>query len=246
MLLDFFRSYPYFLWSLVLMAACLAALPFCQANLRRTMVMSGLLMLPFAFTSLLIEPGYWLPHRLCCFLTGPEDFIIAFATGGLSWIMASWPLRRRLRVEVLGWRILGRYVVGTLAGLSVGGVFRLFGVGPLAAMVLAFSIFGVAIFWLGGRLWQVALSGFVGFTALYFAVVKVVFLLCPEFIHQWNEPNLWGPRIWGVPIDEITGAAGFAAAWPLFMAYLFCVRIGRDGEGDPTPQSRVRICADGA
>lgn len=189
------------------------------------MCLSGLLMLPFAYTSVLIEPTYWLPVRLAVFLTGPEDFIIAFACGGTSLLISIWFLQDRLIFTLDPARMARRYIIGTFSGLTIGGLFRLLGIGPLAAMVMAFVCFGLVVFWLGRRLWQVALAGLIGFTCLYFGVVKTMFILYPDFIQQWNTPNLWGPQIFGVPLDELTGAAGYAAAWPLFIAYVFDARL---------------------
>jgi len=60
---------------------------------------------------------------------------------------------------------------------------------------------------------------------VYWAVLKLWHLLVPSFGAQWNSEALWGPTVFGVPLDEVAWAAAFGLAWPLFAAYLFHARL---------------------
>jgi len=126
-----------------------------------------------------------------------------------------------------------RYLLGTLGGLSIGGICRLCGVSPMTTIVLSSVLLALGISWLGGGHWPLGVAGLGGFTILYFAVLKAVFTLDPGAANQWNTAVLWGPRVLGVPLDEIAGAAAFGFAWPVFAAYLFDARLDGHTTVDP-------------
>ena len=65
----------------------------------------------------------------------------------------------------------------------------------------------------------------ISFIIFYFIFIKVGLMVFPEFLQQWTAKNLWGPDVWGIPLDEIAWAAGFGAVWPLIIAYLFNARL---------------------
>ena len=54
-----------------------------------------------------------------------------------------------------------------------------------------------------------------------------VFLLWPGFITQWNPEGIWGAVVLGLPRGEIAWAFAFGAFWPVFVGYVFDVRIER-------------------
>jgi len=118
-----------------------------------------------------------------------------------------------------------RYLLGTVGGLAIAVTGRLSGASSLTATVITFVLFGLSMLRLGGGLWQLGVAGLGGFTAIYFALTKVLFILSPGYINQWNAAGLWGPRVVGVPLDEIAAAAAFGLAWPLFAAYIFDTRL---------------------
>jgi hypothetical protein len=189
------------------------------------MILSGLLMGPFSLHTLLLEPQYWHPTRVAIFPIGPEDILIAFASGGSVWLISTWLVRENLAVNLNPPRMARRYLMGTLGGAAIGVICWICGASPLTATVITFPLFGLSMLWLGGRLWQLAVAGLGGFTAIYFALIKVLFMLSPGFVNAWNVAGLWGPRVLGVPLDEIVAAAGFGMAWPLFAAHLFDARL---------------------
>jgi len=219
------RTYPYLVGSLIMLAVFLLGLRVCPRQQRWPMILSGLLMAPFSLPLMWIEPEYWHPTRVALFPIGPEDILFTFACGGVVWLISIWLVRDRFAVNLNPARMARRYLLGTLGGLAMGGVCRLYGAGPMTAIVLSSALFALPIFWLGGRLWQLAVAGLSGFTILYFAGLKAVFMLSPGSVSQWNAAGLWGPQVLGVPLDEIAGAAAFGLAWPLFAAYLFDARL---------------------
>jgi len=218
-------AHPYLVGSLIMLAVFLLGLKVCPRQQRWPMILSGLLMAPFSLPLLWFEPEYWHPTRVALFPIGPEDILFTFACGGVVWLISIWPVRDRFAVNLNPGRMARRYLLGTLGGLAMGGVCRLCGAGPMTAIVLSSALLALCIFWLGGRLWQLAVAGLSGFTILYFAGLKALFMLSPGSVNQWNAAGLWGPQVLGVPLDEIAGAAVFGIAWPLLAAYLFDARL---------------------
>jgi hypothetical protein len=54
--------------------------------------------------------------------------------------------------------------------------------------------------------------------------VVVLSTALPVLQLHWNPHNLWGPRLFGVPVEEVAWALAYGAVWPLFMAYVFDAR----------------------
>jgi hypothetical protein len=226
LMIDFFRTYSYLAASLIYLSILIVIL-FCLP--RRTwesILFNGFMMIPFSFSSLFLEPQYWDPKRIAvCFGIGLEDIVFTFACGGLAWITATWFVQDRLVIAAKPVTMVCRFVFGTMVGMALGSLLRIMGAGPMTAIVLSFVIFTPAVFWLGGKLWPLPVAGLLGFPLIYFAIMEASFLLFPDFVNQWNPAVLWGPKVWGVPIDEIISAAAFGIAWPVFAAYILDARI---------------------
>jgi hypothetical protein len=104
----------------------------------------------------------------------------------------------------------------------------------MTATILAFTVLTVVILWRRRDLWPLAVTGALGYTLVYVAVLKLWYELVPGFGAQWNAVALWGPMVFGVPLDEVAWAAAFGLAWPTFAAYLFDARLR------PAPSSPAR------
>src|SRR5690348_10621592 len=87
--MNFIVTYPYFTNATIMLAVCLAAMAIFRHQ-RRIALESALLTLPWGIWGVALVPEYWTP-RLIIHIgkLGPEDFIWAFATGGLAWICAA-------------------------------------------------------------------------------------------------------------------------------------------------------------
>jgi len=100
------ETHPYLLWSLVLLALLATALALCPKRLRWSALLSGLLALPFAVTFAWEAQPYWSPARVWPTYVSLEDFIFSFASAGLTWLVATWPLHRRVRLHIRARRLL--------------------------------------------------------------------------------------------------------------------------------------------
>ena len=99
--------------------------------------------------------------------------------------------------------------------------------------MVSFSLLTAVILWRRRELWPLTLAGAAGYVLVYVAVLKLWHVVVPSFGAQWNREALWGPAVFGVPLDEVAWAAAFGLAWPLFAAYLFDARV------EPVSSSRA-------
>jgi hypothetical protein len=192
---------------------------------RQPMLLSGLLLSPYAFSEVFYVPDYWNPQRVASFWASPEDLIFLFASGGVVWLLATWPVRRRLTLPVRSAQLCKRYVVCGVANVLLQLACLFFGWGALTSHVMGILGVGVALLWLCAELWPLAVAGAFGYALVYPALLGLAFVLWPEFRLQWNTANLWGPTLVGIPLEEAIWAASVGAVWPLSMGYVFAVRI---------------------
>jgi hypothetical protein len=221
----FTHAYPYLLLSLTWFGVFVVALAFAPRRLRSVTLLSAALAAPFALTSPLVVPSYWNPSRVAVLLAGPEDVLFACASAGIASLASVRLLRRRIRFWPRTERIWWRYLAGACCGLAIGDSSWRLGATPMTATVMAFGVVAAVLLWLRPELWRLAVSGVPGFALAYFAVLKLWYQLVPSFAAQWNPRGLWGPIVFGVPLDEVVWAAAFGLAWPVFAAYLFDARL---------------------
>jgi hypothetical protein len=139
--------------------------------------------------------------------------------------MAAWPLRDRITFSPALWPSLKRYITCSVVGLAAGAVLFQCPVRPMTYTILPILAVGLMVLWIRRDLWRLAAAGAVGFTVLYAGLLRGAFAVLPGFFDQWNAANLWGPRVAGLPVDEIAWAAACGAVWPLMMAYVMGVRL---------------------
>lgn len=232
-------SYPYLAGSLVLAGLAGTGL-LAWPRERRAMLLSGLLSAPSALFALAFVPEYWNPRQVARFLTGPEDVIFSFANGALAWLLAVGLSRRELAIRPAPRRALPRYAGCTALYFAVSLPGWALGFPVMTASLT--GVLGLAVF-LGRRdpaRAPVAAAGALGFAALYTTLFGAVLVRWPDFLLQWNAASLWGPRLLGVPLDEIAWALAYGAAWPLVMAYVLdatptvASAAGPPGEGAET------------
>ena len=220
-MIQFVHTYPYLMLSLTMFGIFMIGLGVCPRQFRPTMILSGALAAPFALTSALVVPEYWNPARVAVFLAGPEDIVFTFASASIAWLASVWLLRHRITLLPRPRRMIWRYIGGAVGGLVVGGIGCRLGGSPNTATVAAFSALTLIILWRRRWFWSLAFAGSLGYAILYVSVLKIWYVLVPDFVAQWNSRALWGPVIFGLPLDEIIWAAAFGAAWPVFAMYLF-------------------------
>ena len=219
-----FNSYLYLGLSLCLFILGLTFFLFFPKQ-RRTMLVSAALASPYAFLSLLFVPEYWEPVRIANLTPCLEDILFSFASGALAWPIAMLPIRNRIVLDFHITRVLRRYIVTTLSGLCLLVLCRTCGLDIMTSANLSMAILGILLLLQRVELWPIPITGAIGFGILYALLIGCIFAIWPDFLLQWNTVNLWGIRIVGVPLGEITWSLGYGAVWPLMMAYMFDVKV---------------------
>lgn len=231
------ESTPYLGWALLLltMAAWLVLLN--RRECRRTLL-AGALAAPFGLFAFLYVPEYWSPPYVFGAGPGLEDLLFAFANGAMGWALVAHMYREHTpdgrRLGVLPGRLLG-VSVASLA-LQVGLVAC--GLTQMHATLLTLAVAGTALGVKGRQHWRMLLVGAVAHGTLYAAALVAALRLWPELAGAWNDANLLGPRILGVPAEEVLWGCVFGVTWPAFLLYAFGTR--RSAETRPEPPSSGR------
>jgi len=217
------ESTPYLGWVLLLltMAACLALLN--RREWRRTLL-AGALAAPFGLFAFLYVPEYWSPPYALGTRPGIEDLLFAFSNGAMGWALVARLNRGHTphgqRLDVLPARLLGVSVAGL--ALQVGLVAS--GLTQMHATLWTLAAAGTALGVKGRRNWRMLLVGAVTHGTLYAAALVAALRLWPGLAGAWNDANLLGPRVLGVPVEEILWGCVFGVTWPAFLLYAFGVR----------------------
>jgi hypothetical protein len=216
--------YPYLCASLVLLVFFLIAF-FTQSKQRRPMLLSALFSAPYAFLSIFFVPAYWNPVRVLHLSIGIEDILFSFSNGGIVWLLATWPLRDRLILDIQIKQVFKRYLIFTASGITFWLILILSGCDPMHGAFLGIVVIIVLLLWLRIELWPLILVGMLSFGLLYFIFCSITFAMNPNFLMQWNVQSLSGNSLLGVPIEEIVWGMSFGALWPLLMGYSFNTRL---------------------
>jgi hypothetical protein len=218
-------AYPYLGWTAAYFGLLLLLLTISPPPQRRAALLSALMNLPLAFTEALAIPAYWNPSRTVTWLSvSPEDILFCFTSGGMAWILATMPLGKRLRLNPRPGFIMSRYSLSCAVGLLMYLAVKALNAKPMLLLLLPVSAAGILLLWLRPGYWRISAFGLFGCTLVHFLLVKTSFALTPSFSQSWNASNLWGPILWGVPLDELVWSAAAGAVWPMCMAYAFDTR----------------------
>ena len=193
---------------------------------RGMMMISGLALTAFAPFLILFEGSYWAPPRITTTFPGIEDLIMNFSIGSLTWLFAVAGVRRALEID-LDWAVfLKRFAI--IAGLNVAILLLLnaFGLSIMISHIIA----GVVV--LAFLLVRYpAVKIIVGWYAVlyppyYFLILFTAGAFSDTFFQMWNGPALLGPRLMGMPIEEVLWPFSFAS-YPYGVAYAVNARISR-------------------
>jgi hypothetical protein len=219
-------TYPYLILSLFLLIFALLALALCPRSLRLIVLLSGIFSIPSSLASLDFVPSYWDPVRVAELWIGPEDAIFSFSTGILAFVMALWPIRKRIHIilksKLIILRLVSCYLYGILLNLFMIRVLR-FDIMP--GTLLTIAIIGFSLAWFERTLIILCPYGILCFTFFYTLILKIGFWMSPEFLDQWNLPALCGISPLGIPLEEIAWAAACGAVWPMITGFIFGLRI---------------------
>ena len=224
--MEFVRTYPYLVANVpVLVVVLLVSLFIARGPYRRSALLSGLICLPAAPLALLHEGIYWSPVRWGGGHFGMEDVLFAFMFGCLVWLLAAGPFRTHLEIDGQFSMCIRRYVLVT--ALYVATCFLLWhsGLKGLPNTMVGATVPVLVALILRRNLWPVAVAAVLLFVPIYTLIVKVQFILWPEYVLQWNRTGHCAMSVFGIPIGELEWAIAFAIQWPMLVGYILGVRI---------------------
>ena len=223
-ILEFLRSYPYLLMSLSLFSLCVVFMAVFR-EYRKPMIISGFLSVPCALYAVAFVPEYWHPNQVFRLFVGPEDILFSFATGALVWLMVAYSARGSwLQIDIRPGRLARRYgaIATIFLALMLAAWFA--GLRPMDAYFVSAAALFALLLIVRPHLWPVAARGSALFAGFYLAFIWLIITFIPEFLQQWNQVQLYGIEVGGVPLEEVLWATMFGAVWPLGMTYFFEAR----------------------
>lgn len=225
-----FSEYPYLCSSLALLFIFAVGLMVYQkppCPMPFSPWISALLSVPYAFLSVFFVPFYWDPVRIWEFWgAGIEDVIFSFANGGTAWVLATGITRHRLILNIQAKRLLWRYLICSVSGVSFGVTVILLGLDdPMHGTLVGIAVVAVVLLRLRSELWPLLVAGAFSFGGLYTVIAGTAFALNPDFLKQWNLEALSGYGLFGVPMEEIVWSLSYGGVWPLVIAYACDARL---------------------
>lgn len=222
-------AHPYLVATLA--GTALAALAWAFAGPQRgPMLWAGAMEAIHAPFSPLFGQVYWSPGRLGGQIFGIEDILVCVMLGAGVWFAAALPWRDRLRAPADRDGALLRFVILVLVPIPVGMGLR-YGLNLTVMESLIVGMLGLTAVLLALRpdLWRLSVAGVLIYLPYYLVFMALCLALIPGFAAVWDGPELWGPRLLGVPVDELAWATAFAACYPAVVATVLDLRFGPPG-----------------
>lgn len=207
----------------VLTAAAVLLLPLQRPQI----LISGLLNSSMAWGCFLLEGSYWQPPRIIGEGFGVEDFLTAFAAGGLSWVFVSragsW---RNAAISASFDFFLPRFLGFIAVGFAlILGLVRS-GVDPMSAYLVTLLACLCAVVVHRRDVAVLIPLGALTFGVFWYLVALATFSVAPGFYSHWNQSSVWAVRIMGVPLGELAWGFVFGAGWPPFVAFMLATSPG--------------------
>lgn len=214
-----------------------------RRDLRRMLLVMGVLSLPFAATEFLFYPTYWEPPMLFDLVEiigfGIEDVLFVV---GLGWLTAGiYPAltRRRVvgalpvfrRTALLRLLVIFAVVAAAVAATAAAGVATIYAA-PLIMVAVTLWILRCR-----EDLLLPALAGAVLTTLVYAVLSWLLLLLIPGvFELDWNTEEFSNIFVLGIPLEELLYGASAGLAGSVFYPYLTDARLlPRREAGGPQP-----------
>lgn len=215
---DFFLSHPYLLSAFLGLPAVVLGFIF-TCKLRRMMLWSGLLMALFSPLSVLSQKEYWTPIRLGRGPFGIEDVMVSFSLGSLIFLAGAGPVYARIKIEIRLPNFLRRFLLVVLMGTAVFSLIFLLGAGSMLSSILTYWILTVVLLLINRNLWWACFRGAFIYSAYYCAVLYTTALIAPRFFGMWDGYAIWGPRLLGLPVEDIIWVLSLTVCYLLIVLH---------------------------
>ena len=191
---------------------------------RRMMLLAGtmhLLLLPGAWW---LAGEVWTPVNVFGGRLSLEDAVYTFVFGAGAWCSATLAFREDYAANANVTLFLRRSALVAAPSIFAYGALLASGLG---AVLPAFAIPTAVAGWLLVRhpdLRRLALCGGIGTALVYYAMLRLWFVVWPQARSWWTPDTLWSEDFIGVPLIEAGWALMMGAVHPTVMAFLCDVR----------------------
>lgn len=213
-IVDFFLLRPYLLSAFLGLPAVVLGFVF-AGKFRRMMLWSGLLMTLFSPLSVLSQKEYWSPVRIGRGPFGIEDVIVSFSLGSVIFLAGAAPVQARIKIEIGLTNFLKRFFPVGLMGAAIFSLLFFLGAGSLLTSILTFWVLTVALLLINRDFLWACFRGALLYSAYYCAVLYATALISPGFFRMWDGYAVWGPRLLGLPIEDIIWVFSLAVCYSL-------------------------------
>lgn len=221
-------QHPYLAVNLVGTAVALLAVALAGRH-RGTVLLAGAIETLHAPLTPLFDGVYWSPQRLGGLAMGIEDVLVCFSLGAGAWFCAVLPWQHRLEVTLAWAPALRRLLwIALLPALPAAVLFAA-GATVMESLMLATVVTAAALLARRPALWRLPAAALALYVPYYSAFLIASAALVPGFAAMWDGPELWGPRLLGVPVDELAWVASFALCFPLVIGTVLDARIAPRG-----------------
>ncbi|MBI4143854.1 hypothetical protein HY486_01240 [Candidatus Woesearchaeota archaeon] len=210
--------YEYLLWTAILGIIWLAAF-ISIPRLRKKILFSSLIALPFGFGELYYIPNYWRPQTL--FNLGTkyhitiEAFILMFFLGGTAAAIYESITKKRTLTKTCN-NTCNTPLLTTLAALLL--LIKSFPETNIIYLtIIALLAGGTAAFFIYPNLRQHIIIGGLLFAFFYWSTLTISEIISPWITTTWIMKDLTGIMLGTVPLEEILFGFAFGTLWsPLY------------------------------
>jgi hypothetical protein len=207
-----------------------AAIVYVYRSQRRAILISGLLAAPQALFALYLVPTYWNPVLLFNLAVGIEDILFMLLCGGMAFVEASWPFRRRLHVQFNVARIASGLAIAGIFAAVLGALLVKAGIRDMSIPLFIMAAWTILLVLTRRKLRPLAAAAALQSLLLYLFALAVMKTLWPSFFSAWTWSGLSGVALWGIPVEEIAWGLAYGPFWGTTMAWLLDVSWSRSRE----------------
>ena len=210
--------YPFLIWALILIGIWII-LYILRKDLRKEMIISSLVALPFGLTEKLFVPNYWNPQTLFNLAArigfDIESFLYAFAIGGVAAVLYEVLFSKKHNRSRRDFSII-RLIIALFIIFIVSLIYIKLNISPhlMHLSLLIMATWVVIFLVVEPRTLKERLIGGLFFAIIHFVIILLLEITNPGFISStWITNDLWGVYILKAPIEEIFWAFLFGAIW---------------------------------
>ncbi|MBZ0216088.1 MAG: lycopene cyclase domain-containing protein [Fimbriimonadaceae bacterium] len=216
-------EYPYLFVVLLGLPPVMAGFALAVSQ-RKMMLVSALSFTIFSPLSVLHQDVYWSPSRIGQYSWGIEDVLCCFSIGSLIWLAAVGS-RRHVTTTRIQWpHFLQKIGIIGVIGVGLIIILNRFGAEIMVATIVVQIGLTLGILILRPDLWRIPVRVAAIYLPYYTLILTLGGFFSSTFYDMWNGPEILGPRILGLPIEEFLWACSLGS-FPLAMAYASNTKI---------------------